>query len=134
MLSLRRGWPLEAGCLAASRAARELCRPDDRWCAGARSQLNNTVDPNAAKYRGLVEVPFAAMMAVDATEGLVRAPLVHAPPAEAAEDAEEAAADPKGKKEAPKKGAKGPEELPVEEEEEVPPSARRANPGPWPWP
>ena len=96
------------------------------------------VDPNAAKYRGLVEVPFAAMMAVDATEGLVRAPVVHAPPAEAAEDAEEAAADPKGKKEAPKKGAKGPEELPVEEEEEVPPSARRANPrpapGPWPWP
>ena len=96
------------------------------------------VDPNAAKYRGLVEVPFAAMMAVDATEGLVRAPVVHAPPAEAAEDAEEAAADPKAKKEAPKKGAKGPEELPVEEEEEVPPSARRANPrpapGPWPCP
>ena len=79
------------------------------------------IDPNEAKYAGLVEVPFAAMMAVDQTEGLVRAAVAHAAPAEAAEDAEEAAADPKAKKEAPKKGAKGPEELPVEEEEEVHP-------------
>jgi len=79
------------------------------------------IDPNEAKYAGLVEVPFAAMMAVDQTEGLVRAAVAHAAPAEAAQDAEEAAADPKAKKEAPKKGAKGPEELPVEEEEEVHP-------------
>mgnify|MGYP005648281341 CR=1 FL=1 len=79
------------------------------------------IDPNAAKYRGLVEVPFAAMMAVDQTEGLVRAAVAYAAPVEVEGEAEAEAVDPKAKKEAPKKGAKGPEELPVEEEEEVRP-------------
>ena len=110
-----------AAMLALREAAESGVAPLTVTFAREVKNAETHIDPNAAKYRGLVEVPFAAMMAVDQTEGLVRAAVAYAAPAEVAEDAEEAAVDPKAKKEAPKKGAKGPEELPVEEEEEVRP-------------
>jgi hypothetical protein len=71
------------------------------------------IDPNAAKYRGVVAVPFELLMAVDETAATVRAPV--AVDASEVPEAEPAAPPDKGKK------GKGPEELPVEEEDEVHP-------------
>jgi len=78
------------------------------------------VDPNAAKYRGVASVPLDALMAVDETVAWVRAPLGLNPEAEPEPEAEAEAAPAKGGKDKGKKG-KGPEELPVEEEDEVHP-------------